>query len=226
MGQGSRKKAKLASSERVPGEDRQCGLCGMPQAATEFSIRSTPSPNCRRCERAYNMLHFHERLSMPVVRGNIRALGGPGLLVSTYKREGLKALDLNQTYTQRRNKRSTRSDVTSEGASQSPGKTEKIKEDNPAQELPPPQNDAEPNEPSEAINEEDPGKAKVEEADVKEATNEMAKNPEEAAPEGPTPPQVYHSQEELELLGKHGGIKIIETDLGQRFVYKRKRVQT
>lgn len=216
--------ATATCSERDPAEVRQCGLCGMPQAASEFSVRSTPSPNCRRCERAYNMLHFHERLSMPVVRGNIHALGGPGLLVSTYKREGLRALDLNQNFTQRRSRRSTRSDGHAEGTSQGTGE---IAEDaKPAGEKQEEGQAPASSSPAEAGNDDTPTAEQLEETKVKDEnkTSEAADPPEESMSQHPQITDPKHTTEELDVLRKHGGIKIIQTDHGSRFVYKRKRV--
>lgn len=212
----------------------------MPQPASEFSVRTTPSPNCRRCERAYNMLHFHERLSMPVVRGNIRALGGPGLLVSTYKRQGLKGLDVNQTFTQRRHRRSCRSDAHVESkvprngtvdAEDSKKSAVQKEEHTKAEEGTAPETGTD-----KTAGAENSRSAKDEAAEKvgggkceQEAKNSPSKaDTHELIPVGqaqPATPAVVHTQEELDMLGKYGGIKIIEIDLGKRFVYKRKRME-
>lgn len=187
------------------------------------------------------MLHFHERLSMPVVRGNIRALGGPGLLVSTYKRQGLKGLDINQTFTQRRHRRSCRSDGPGDSTPQSNVNGDAGDSEKPAVQTVE-KASAEKGTTPEAGTEKKAGEESV--SSVKDETAEKvgegkseqdakispckADTPEQKSPVGQPPPAqpgVIHTQEELDMLGRYGGIKIIEIDMGKRFVYKRKRME-
>lgn len=176
---------------------------------------------------------------MPVVRGNIRALGGPGLLVTTYKRKGQKALDLNQSFVQRRHRRSTRSDGPVDEASQSTGNGEAADNAKPSGEKEV-KGKAEEGLATGAGEQEQvkTDRAKVahggasENAEKLKPGQDSGQNGAEGAEQGrgaaasDAQPAVLHTQEELDLLGKHGGIKIIDTDLGKRFVYKRKRAES